>query len=512
MIFDAGAPLAFHTPFPVGTGLKSNTCRLRAASRGGKKLLAKIRCCGIPCRVLRVTPAITPPLDPGVIPAVLWNREFRRLCAAASEPLAIALERPDGTVSRFETRILPPSATNRALNFRYVERLVKMLLWSRGGFRIHLGGHAEIASYLRAAYAPEGKRHFDCDFVGAKSYGHNIEVISCEPSEVPAEKEGTIALGRHLEGCRIGFDLGGSDRKCAAVIDGKVVFSEEVAWDPYFQSDPQYHYDGINDTLKRAAAHLPRVDAIGGSAAGVYVNSEARAGSLFRGVAQDAFEKRIRRIFFDLQREWGGVPFEVANDGEVTALAASMSFGENRVLGVSMGTSVAAGYVTATGAITPWLNELAFAPVDYRDDAPTDEWSGDRGCAVQYFCQQGVARLAPLAGLTFPTGMKFPEQLVEVQKLMAAGDDRARRIYETIGICFGYAIAHYAEFYDIGTLLILGRVTSGEGGNLLLKKAGEVLRAEFPEVAERIKLRTPDEKDKRHGQAVAAASLPALRK
>ncbi len=462
--------------------------------------------------MLPVSPAIIPPLDSGFVPAVLWNREFRRLCAAASEPLALALERPDGTVSRFDTRILPHTGANCALNFRYVERLVKMLLWSRGGFRLFVGGNAAVADMLRATYSPDGERHFDCDFVGTKVYGRPFEIVTSELAEVPAERAGAIPLGRHLDGCRIGFDLGGSDRKCAAVIDGKVVFSEEIAWDPYFQSDPQYHYDGLNDTLKRAAAHLPRVDAIGGSAAGLYVANEVRAGSLFRGVPQEAFEKRIRRIFFDLQREWGGVPFEVANDGEVTALAASMSFGENRVLGVSMGTSVAAGYVTADGGMTPWMNELAFAPVDYREDAPLDEWSGDRGCAVQYFCQQGVARLAPLAGLTFPAEMKFAEQLVEVQHLMRAGDERARRIYETIGICFGYAIAHYAEFYDIGTLLILGRVTSGEGGDLLLAKAGEVLRVEFPELAERIKLRTPDEKDKRHGQAVAAASLPALRK
>jgi predicted NBD/HSP70 family sugar kinase len=218
-------------------------------------------------------------------------------------------------------------------------------------------------------------------------------------------------------------------------------------------------------------------------------------------VSPEDFEKRIRRIFFDLQREWGGIPFEVANDGEVTALAGSMSFGQNGVLGVSMGTSVAGGYVTLDGSITPWLNELAFAPVDYRDDAPADEWSGDVGCAVQYFCQQGVARLAPLAGLRFPKEMKFAEQLVEVQKLMAAGDVRARRIYETIGTCFGYTIAQYADFYDLRVLLILGRVTSGEGGEIIIAKASEVLRAEFPELAERIALRTPDEKDKRHGQA-----------
>ena len=455
-----------------------------------------------------LTPAITPPLDSGIVHAALWNREFRRRCVAASEPLAIALARPDGTVSRFDFATLPHTAANAALNLRYVERLVKFLQWSRGASRVIIGGNPALAAELRAIYSKAGARNFDVEFF-AKIYGA-LEIESCAFDAAPASCETAIPLGRHLDGCRIGFDLGGSDRKCAAVIDGKVVFSEEIAWDPYFQIDPQYHYDGIADTLKRAAAHLPRVDAIGGSAAGVYVGNEVRAASLFRGVPQDAFEKRIRRIFFDLQREWGGVPFEVANDGEVTALAASMSFGENRVLGVSMGTSVAAGYVTASGAITPWLNELAFAPVDYRDDAPADEWSGDRGCAVQYFCQQGVARLAPLAGLAFPNGMKFAEQLVEVQNLMTAGDGRARHIYETVGICFGYAIAHYAEFYDIGTLLILGRVTSGKGGDLILAKAGEVLSAEFPDLAERIKLRTPDEKDKRHGQAVAAASLPAL--
>ena len=455
-----------------------------------------------------LTPAITPPLDSGIVHAALWNREFRRRCAAASEPLAIALARPDGTVSRFDFATLPHTAANAALNLRYVERLVKFLLWSRGASRVIIGGNPALAAELRAIYSHDGARKFDVEFF-ARIYG-SLEIESCAFDAAPPSHETAIPLGRHLDGCRIGFDLGGSDRKCAAVIDGKVVFSEEIAWDPYFQSDPQYHYDGIADTLKRAAAHLPRVDAIGGSAAGVYVGNEVRAASLFRGVRQDAFEQRIRHIFFDLQREWGGVPFEVANDGEVTALAASMSFGENRVLGVSMGTSVAAGYVTASGAITPWLNELAFAPVDYRDDAPADEWSGDRGCAVQYFCQQGVARLAPLADLAFPNGMKFAEQLVEVQNLMTAGDGRARHIYETVGICFGYAIAHYAEFYDIGTLLILGRVTSGEGGDLILAKAGEVLSAEFPDLAERITLRTPDEKDKRHGQAVAAASLPAL--
>ena len=452
-----------------------------------------------------------PPLDPDFLPAVLWNRNYAAKAAKTpgSKPLAISLERGDSTVSVYRTTVLAHTAENSRLNIRYVERLLKFLLWQRGGYRLLIAGEPEIAAEIKAIYSPGGQRAFDHDFMGCKVYGRPMEVEACEWEDLPEPRELSIALGRNLDGCRIGFDLGGSDRKCAALLDGKVVFSEEVRWDPYFQSDPQYHYDGIRETLRRAAEHLPRVDAIGGSAAGVYVNNEVRVASLFRGVSADDFEKRVRRIFFDLQKEWEGIPFEVVNDGEVTALAGSMSMNANAVLGISLGTSLAAGYVDPEGHIRPWLNELAFAPVDYRENAPADEWSGDAGCGVQYFSQQGVARLVPLAGIALPAEMPFAEQLVEVQRLMAKGDPRARAIYETIGTCFGYAVAHYSDFYEIRNLLILGRVTSGEGGEVILENASAVLRDEFPGLA--IRLRTPDEIDKRHGQAVAAASLPKLK-
>src|SRR5258706_7502535 len=113
-------------------------------------------------------------------------------------------------------------------------------------------------------------------------FDHPIEVV--HTASLPPERRSVASLGRHLNGCRIGFDLGGSDRKAAALIDGEVVFSEEIAWDPYFQKDPAYHLEGVHDSLQRAAAHLPRVDAIGGSAARVYLDQEVRAGSLLRGV------------------------------------------------------------------------------------------------------------------------------------------------------------------------------------------------------------------------------------
>jgi predicted NBD/HSP70 family sugar kinase len=461
--------------------------------------------------VLEVTPRHRPALDPGFLPAVLWNRAYLDRVRATTDRalVGIALTRRDGTTFTHRTRILPATARNAAVNRTYVERLVKTLLWQKGGCTVQVAGPPAVVRVLARAYSLKGLRAFDRDLVGRRMFGQPIRVEAVE--KLPASRETQQPLGRHLEGCRIGFDLGGSDRKCAAVIDGKVVFSDEVAWNPYFQKDPLYHLEGVNDSLRRAAAHLPRVDAIGGSAAGVYVESEPRVGSLYRGIAERDFDLHVRGMFRALQQWWGGVPFEVVNDGEVTALAGSMSMKATAVLGYSMGTSVAAGYVTPEGNITSWLNELAFVPVDYRPDAPADEWSGDVGCGVQYFSQQAVSRLLPAAGIEVPGEMPLAERLVEVQRLMAAGDTRARRIYETMGTAFGYAIAHYTDFYDVENVLVLGRVMTGEGGEVLLEEARQVLQDEFPTLAEKVHLRTPDEKDRRHGQAIAAASLPVLR-
>jgi predicted NBD/HSP70 family sugar kinase len=462
--------------------------------------------------MLTVSPSFRPSLDPDFLPAALWNRAYRERVTAARDArsLSLALSRPDGTTFTYETRVLSAADAQSPLTLRYVERLLKFLLWQKGASRVRITGAPEIAAQLASIYSPTGSRGFDHAFMGEKVYGEPFTVGIASPSDTPPKPDRSLAVGRHLEGCRIGFDLGGSDRKAAAVIDGRVVFSEEISWDPYFQQDPAYHLEGVHDSLRRAAAHLPRVDAIGGSAAGIYVDNEVRVASLFRGVPPEAFDQHIRRMFFTLQQRWGGVPFEVANDGEVTALAGSMALGANAVLGVSMGTSMAGGYVTPTGNITSWLNELAFVPVDYRENAPRDEWSGDAGCGVQYFSQQGVARLATAAGFAFDNAMPLADRLSAVQEAMQAGDPRAVAIYESVGVCFGYAVAHFADFYEIGPLLVLGRVTTGPGGDVLLEHARKVLAADFPELARRIQLRLPDEKDRRHGQAVAAASLPAL--
>jgi len=448
-------------------------------------------------------PRWVPELDPAFEPAVLWNRAYRATLRDGV-PLVLALEGEKGRISRYETVV---RAVVDEETLRYAERLVKFLLWSRGGWRLVVGGPHEIAVVMASAYAPGGVRAFDAEMM-AKSYGRAFNVEAVATNQVPQAREAGAAIGGHLDGCRIGFDLGASDYKVAAVQDGKVVFSDEFAWDPRPQTDPSYHYDHLNAGLRAAASHLPRVDAIGGSSAGVIVNNRFMVASLLRNVRPDRMEE-AQGMFERLREEWG-VPLEVVNDGDVTALAGALSLEENGVLGVAMGSSEAAGYLNPEGRMTGWLSELAFAPVDMNPDALVDEWSGDQGVGALYFSQQAVNRLIPAAGIQVPTEMGLPERLRLVQFLMGQDDPRAIAIYKTIGVYLGYTVAHYAEFYDFNHLLILGRVTTGKGGGIILTTAQEVLTSEFPELAAQVKVQLPDEKSRRVGQACAAASLPEL--
>ena len=457
---------------------------------------------------------IKPVLDSDFIPAVLWRREFETKVKSGREVCAIqiAVKRLDGSVYRCEAEILPNTTEgNVNINLRYVERLIKFIIWSYGGCEVLIAGCDEMTDEIREIYSEGGMRAFDCEIVGHSMFGKSIQVSSVSVDDMPLQKRASAKQGRHISGNRIGIDLGGSDRKCAAVIDGEVVFSAEIPWSPYFEKDPNYHNEGILHSLNMAAEHLPRVDAIGISSAGVYVDNEVRIASLFRGITDDdLFRDEVRPMFQKLMnKEFPNIPYSVINDGEVTALAGSMSMGKNHILGIAMGTSLAVGYIDGEGGISDQINELAFAPIDYSKNAPVDEWSGDTGCGVQYLSQQGVARLASIAGFDFGE-MSHADQLEEIQKAMLLGCDRARDVYETLGIYLGYAIAHYAEFYQIETVIMMGRVMSGPGGKVIISYAEKVLNLEFPELALQLNITQPNEAMKRHGQAVAAASLAKI--
>ena len=394
-------------------------------------------------------------------------------------------------------------------NFRIAERLAKTILWVVGGYKISVSGSKKIYEGLKKAYTADGARAFDVDFMSGV-YEKPFEVVWLEKDEIPAEKNCSLRVGGYLKGCRIGFDAGGSDRKVSAVIDGKVVYSEEVVWHPKTTEDPHYHYNEILTAMKTAASKMPRVDCIGVSSAGVYVDNKIMVASLFIKVDKKKYGDYVKNMYINIAEEMGSIPLEVANDGDVTALAGSIDLNDNRVLGIAMGTSEAVGYINKDGGINGWLSELAFVPVDFNEGARADEWSGDVGVGCKYFSQDAVIKLAEAGGYRFKEGTTPAEKLKEIQALMEKDDQLARQIYEDIGIYLAYTLPFYAKFYDMKHVLLLGRVMGGKGGNILLDSCKKVLEEEYPEFA-KLDISLPDEKNRRVGQSIAAASLPADR-
>lgn len=444
-----------------------------------------------------------PVYDPSFVPVGRFNEAFAR---TASVDFGIALIRGESQIAVVHTRI-HGSLDMREVDAVYLDRLVKAMLWMKGGYRIELCGDEALCSTLIRAYSPDGARAFDYGFM-TRVFERPLTVVRVD--RLPEEQDESLPVGRHLNGCRIGFDAGGSDRKVSAVIDGEPVYAEEVVWYPKLNADPQYHYDGIVSAFKAAAAHMPRVDAIGVSSAGVFVHNRTMVASLFLKVPEPAFDAQVKDIYLRAAKEIGDIPVVVCNDGDVTALAGAMSLNENNVLGIAMGTSEAVGFVDARGNITGWLNELAFAPVDLNPAAMIDEWSGDTGVGCKYFSQDGVIKLSAVAGIPFVQGASPAEKLAMVQQLAEDGDARALQVFADIGIYLGHTLPFYYALYRFSNVLLLGRVLSGKGGETLVENAIRVLREEYPETAACIALHLPDEKSRRVGQSVAAASLPIV--
>ena len=445
-----------------------------------------------------------PKLDPTFIPFGVWREAYLK---DAKMPISIAVERDRGRVSVHHTFIhgTPDMAET---DYRYVERYVKFLLWSIGGFKVSICGCPELAKKLQKAYTPTGERQFDYTFV-QQMYEKDLQILDLPLDACPATNEQAEPMGGHLDGCRIGFDAGGSDRKVSAVIDGECVYSEEVIWFPKLNEDPDYHYEHILEAFKTAASKMPRVDAIGVSSAGDYIDNEPRVASLFIKVPRDNWDK-VKTIYTRAAAAIGNVPLVVANDGDVSALAGAIGLDAGKLMGLTMGTSEAVGYVDADKNVLGWINELAFAPVDLQAGAMQDEWSTDYGVGCKYFSQDAVIKLCPAAGIGLPEELSLAEKLKFVQKLMEADDPRAQAIFETIGAYFAYTMVLYSQFYDLDYMMLMGRVMSGKGGDTILKVCNDILAEDYPALAAKCKVTLPDEKMRRVGQAVAAASLPKI--
>ena len=447
-----------------------------------------------------------PQLDPGFIPFGIWMNEYEK---GADKDISIAVERNNGFISVRHAKI-HGTEEMAAADYRFVERYMKFLLWSIGGFKVYVCGCSHIAKKLQQAYSPMGERAFDFDFF-QKLYERPLEILDCALTECPQPNESPVPIGGHTDGCRIGFDAGGSDRKVSAVIDGQVVYSEEVVWHPKTNPDPSYQYEGILDSFRTAASKMPRVDGIGVSSAGVFIGNAPMISSIFYCVPRDRWGE-VKTVYDRAAAAIGDVPIVVANDGDVSALAGAMGMDCGRIMGLAMGTSEAVGYVDKDKNVLGWISELAFAPVDLAEDAMEDEWSTDIGVGCKYFSQDAVIKLAPRAGIELDDALTPAEKLKVVQQLMEADDPRAQQVFHDIGIYLAYTVVQYCRFYDVEHLMLLGRVMSGKGGDTILATCQAVLSDEFPALAAKVQVMLPDEKTRRVGQSAAAASLPDIRK
>merc|ERR1719359_1681759 len=363
--------------------------------------------------------------------------------------------------------------------------------------------------------------------------GKPFEVTVVDAGALEAAKDTPQACGKAANGNRLAFDLGKSDIKTVAIKDGEVLDSAETEWD-VTNTDPQYHFDAIVKAMKKTienakAKGFGDIQAIGGSATGtVSANNEATWCDIFPNVPPDVYKEKVVDIFKRIAKEVAGdVPLKVINDGEVTALAAYKKIKAGNIMGISMGSSEGGGYANKDGNLMGWINELCYIRLDLNPRAPTDPWTkgAHTGTSHMYLGQLGATKLAAKAGIELPAEMKYPHKdmctirhenhaqcLKKIQEAMKdpAKEPEARKIYETVGVYLGYGLAQYMEFYDIDHIMILGRVSKGAGGDLMLDTAKKVLQEEFPDLKVP-KFHTADDHFKAVGQCIAAAALPTIK-
>jgi len=483
-------------------------------------------------KVLLVKPKIVAPLDPGFRPLVLAKRSYLEATKECTDKLEWALVRANG-VARYSLPVFDEKSRDARTSIYLAGVLIQEMLWQRSASELKLFGPAKICKGVKAAYSLGGTYEFDIKQM-PHVCGHaekSFEVTIVESaSDLPEALDKPEVCGTDATGCRLAFDLGKSDIKTVAVKDNEVLYSKETEWD-VTNPDPEYHYKEIVAAMKLAAEKLPKIDAIGGSATGtVSPDNEATWCDIFPNVPPDVYKEKVVDIFKRIAKDVAGkeVPLKVINDGEVTALAAFAKIKAGNILGISMGSSEGAGYANKDGHLLGWISELCYVKLDLNPKAPTDPWSKGthRGLSHMYLGQRGATKLAAKGGVDgddFKDNWKYPHEdmcnmkhenhaqvLKLIQKAMTKPDKepKAKEIYETCGVYLGYALAQYSEFYPIDHVMILGRVSKGAGGDIMLDTAKKVLTEEFPDL--KIEFHTADDHFKGVGQCIAAAALPTI--
>jgi len=480
-------------------------------------------------KILLSRPAVPAPLDPNFSPLVLGKRQYMLATKDCADELQWALPRADGC-GRYTLKVFPEGHEDIEASIYLAGVLIQEMLWQRSASELLLAGPPAICEALSKAFAEGGAYEFEASSMpnvcGTPANPFGVKIVAV--ADLPEAKDTPQVCGKDANGCRLAFDLGKSDIKVVAVKDNEVLYSKETEWD-VTNPDPDYHYEAIKAAMQLGKDALPQIDAIGGSATGtVSGNNEATWCDIFPNVPPDVYKEKVVNIFQRLAKDLAGdVPLKVINDGEVTALAAVQKIKAGNVMGISMGSSEGGGYANSDGNLLGWINELCYMKLDLNPLAPRDPWSkgAHTGLSHMYLGQRGATKLAAKAGVEGKEELMYPHPemctirhenhaqcLKLIQKAMTdpASEPQCRKLYETVGVYLGYGLAQYCEFYKIDHVMILGRVSKGVGGDLMLAVAKSVLEKEFPEYAG-IQFHTADDHFKAVGQCIAAAALPEIK-
>ena len=455
-------------------------------------------------RIMKEPPILDHEFKPAYFENIEYLNAVKEFCE--SEEIDIAIERDNNKVDVFHLNIFPQGIGMDKENLKYVERLIKAILLIKGGWRIQIYGSDYIYYHIKKVFTSQPNGNFFYLFA-SKVYGKELTVeLVTKKNMVLKKYDKTKEIKRIDKGSRIGIDVGGSDIKVVAVIDKEVVFSREIIWNPKENDNIQYHYEKLRSAIKMASKYLEHIDFIGVSSAGIIVDNEVKLAALFKKVPESDSNDRVQKIYSNLAKEFNNVKCIVNNDGDITALTLARNSNDIGILGISMGTSEGAGYITRENCISGWLNELSSVSIDYNKNAEMD-WTYSQGCGGKYFSQQAVIRLAKKANIGFESGLTDAEKLEKVQELIEKNNEKACEIFKTIGAYLGYTIPYYLQFYDIKRIIILGRLTSGKSGQIIADTAKKVLSSEFKDICEKIEIVLPNESEKRVGQAITVATF-----
>lgn len=412
----------------------------------------------------------------------------------ANQEIGVALSRGKGVVYPFSLRI----SEDFEESYFYLKKVLLALLWTVGGSRFLL--RCNLSFYSRFVERIKKDEEVYASFKAIEEiYGEPVSFTFVE--EMPHRVIETSKRSLFSSGCRIGLDLGGSDIKVMTLQDGKVLYSSEILWSPKTARDPSYHESFIRSVLKEAASYLPRVDAVGVSTSGVVEEEELIYPSLFTLCSDKDKKEGIRVLLKELSHElFPNANFSLINDGDASALGASFLYDKDSVLGLSLGTSLAGGYVK-DGFLYPYLNELSKVPVNFGSFAKNHYQLGIKGSASEYLSQKGIIALAEDRGIELKGTL--PEKLLMVQVLAEQGNNEVLQAYRTFGKRLGSCVLYFSLFLDFSSVFLLGRVLSGKGGETLLKSANEYLASK----GNNLILFSADERFKRLGQAYVAACL-----